>query len=137
MHEVALPALDQHVAARHVTSDIFRQAIHESPGADIVPPCIERYQRRLVGLLHHRVVDALVAAGLEALGLQAQKVEIGLGLIHRLSNERDHRRLEALELGEHDVGTEQEEPAVPVVAALGEIGLCTLARGLLDEGCHG
>src|SRR3546814_10722815 len=68
------------------SSDLIagRQSFEKIPRPDVIPAGFKRHQRELVGLLHHRIIDRLVATFLPGLAVQRDRVAFTLGLLQRL-----------------------------------------------------
>ena len=134
MHEIVVGVLQQHVAANAIVVGVVgRQPLQEVPRADVIPAGVERHQRQLVGLFHHRVVDRLVAAALPGFGIERDRAALALALVQRLLRAHIGLRLQAAQFGEEAARAEQEHAAVPVVIALLDELLRAIQRRLLDE----
>src|SRR6185437_5685619 len=103
------------------------------PRADVGPCEPGGDERRALGALEHGAVDRHVAASLEGGSVDAAKARF-VGAFRRGVAACDGELgLEALELFKESARAEQEDAAVPRVAARGEEAARDLELGLLDE----
>ena len=120
-----------HVAGGVLGADLPQRI----PGADIAPAHRHRpHHRRVLRVLHHRVVERHVLRSGEGVAVEAQEVEVALGALERLAAGGERRRPQPLHLAHQDRGGQEEDAAVPAIIAGIEIGLSARAVGLLDEG---
>ena len=137
-HERVARVLGDDIAAQHVAVGIGAdRRMERRPRPDIAPTGGERHDHGVAGLLHHRVVDRVAAAGGEGLGVDAHEIEVGLCCDERgRRGGGDVRRLR-LELAQVAARAEQEHAAVPVVLARGHEALGGGEVGFLDEAVDG
>jgi hypothetical protein len=106
------------------------------PRAHVAPAEVDRDHRGGVGLLHHRVVDRIGRAGLEAVGVEADEIEIAGALRPRLAARLEDRGLMPRKLLEIASRAEHKHAAVPREPALLEEFPGGRGVGLLDEARH-
>ena len=130
---------DQHIVVRILAAD-FPQCI---PGAKVGPLRIQRHYRHFTGVglstcqpFHHGIVDGVGRAVAESRLVGAQEVGIlGRLRMRSLAGSGDIRA-ELGNLGQPHRSAYDEDAAVPVIVAAGEIALGHVQRRLLDETIH-
>ena len=137
MHVAIVGIVRQDIALQNIALFVRRERIEQrGPRSDIAPADIERQHERILGLLHHGIVDRLAAALGEFGLVDAHEVQIRLGgLIRGRAGLEDIRR-ELVQLGKITGRLEHEHAAVPVVVAGGDELHGKIERRLLDELRH-
>ncbi len=136
MDQTVLGLVQDDVALDCVARLVLGQLLPERlPGAEIRPAGIAGHDRDPRGALHHRLVDRLgrhrrVATLRHLPSLRrASAASPANACLDRVT---DRGRMGS-ELGQDPIRPEQEDPAVPEIAALGEHRLGDRQLGLLDE----
>ncbi len=123
MDEAVAGVDEDGVALDGVRLRVARRALPQRrPRADVAPADVDGHHRRLLGLLHHRVVDGDVGRAREGGAVEAQEVQIvrrfGEGLARRCQDLRG----QLLELRQEGARVQHEDAAVPEVALIGDVG---------------
>ena len=129
---------DHHIANRDVAPIVALGHLPQrGPGAHVAPAAVEGDHRAAAGLFHDRVVDAVGGAVQKGLALRTQKIQVSAGVGHGGAAGLRNRRGVSPQFFEVSRRREQEHTAVPVVAALGQVGLCRRGIRLLDKAVQG